>query len=64
MKCQATTKKGLPCNGGAMPGSEYCGPHAEKQKASTIVSIKEDAPDFVKKWVHRVLPTAQYKTKS
>lgn len=26
-RCEGTTKKGKPCNGGAVPGTRLCGPH-------------------------------------
>lgn len=28
-RCQALTKKGQPCQGGAMVGSRFCGPHTD-----------------------------------
>jgi hypothetical protein len=30
MKCQAITKKGKQCNGGAMPFNKFCGPHSDQ----------------------------------
>jgi hypothetical protein len=29
MRCEALTKKGARCNGGAMPFARFCGPHMD-----------------------------------
>ena len=33
-QCQALTVKGQPCQGGAMAGSKFCGPHQSQEAQS------------------------------
>jgi hypothetical protein len=39
-QCEGVTKKGLPCHGGAMAGSKYCGHHTEDSQLlpATVVT--------------------------
>lgn len=37
-QCESYTKKGLPCRGGAMAGSIYCGNHIDSPPRSAVVT--------------------------
>lgn len=53
-KCHGMTKTGKPCRGGAMPGSQYCGPHQPKGKLSEIDLGLGENPSDVISWMRYI----------